>query len=85
MNPMKLEFVSPQFFSCFLPITFLEIRLRKRLEQLIVNEDGMILPIVIVCIIGAVIILLMAAVTYFCLRKNGKQRHRLHSIATSSY
>lgn len=62
-----------------------EIRLRKRLEQLIVNEDGMILPIVIVCIIGAVIILLMAGITYFCLRKNGKQRHRLHSIATSSY
>lgn len=62
-----------------------EIRLRKRLDQLIINEDGWILPIVIICIVGAMIILLMAGITYFCLRKQGKQRHRLHSIATSSY
>lgn len=62
-----------------------EQRLKKRLDELTITtrNDTWVVPVVIVCLIGALTILLMGGITYFCVRKTDKQRQVLeHSIST---
>lgn len=65
-----------------------EKRLKEKLDELTYlskDQDTWVVPVIIVCLIGALTILLMGGITYFCVRKTDKQREALaHSISTQS-
>lgn len=57
-----------------------EVRLQKRLNELTFlsnGQDTWVIPVVVVCLIGAITILLIAGIAYFCMRKTDKQRQVL--------
>ena len=62
--------------------------MKEKLDELTYlskDQDTWVVPVIIVCLIGALIILLMGGITYFCVRKTDKQREALaHSISTQS-
>jgi len=65
-----------------------EKRLKQKLDELTYlskDQDTWVVPVIIVCLIGALTILLMGGITYFCVKKTDKQREALaHSISTQS-